>query len=121
MAKILVADDSTVMRRSLMLILTKGGHTVVGQAVNGDQACILYNQLKPDLVTMDITMPGMDGIEALSKILKSDPSAKVIMISALDQKKMILEAIEHGAKHYLVKPFKDDKVLSTVKEVLQKK
>lgn len=121
MARILVADDSTVMRRSLMLILTKGGHTVVGQAVNGDQACILYNQLKPDLVTMDVSMPGTDGIKALKKILQSDPSAKVIMISALDQKKMILEAVESGAKHYLVKPFKDYKVLATINEVLQKK
>lgn len=120
MAKILIADDSTVMRRSLNLILSKGGHIVVGQATNGEQACTLYNQLKPDLVTMDITMPGMDGIEALQKILKSDPAAKVIMISALDQKRMILEALESGAKHYLVKPFKDDKVLATVKEVLAK-
>ena len=120
MANILIADDSTVMRRSLNLILTKGGHKVVGQAVNGDQAYALYSQLKPDLVTMDITMPGMDGIEAMQKILKSFPQAKIIIISALDQKKMILEAIESGAMHYLIKPFKDDKVLATVKEVLNK-
>lgn len=118
MAKILIADDSTVMRRSLSLILTKGRHSVVGQATDGDQAYTLYCQLKPDLVTMDITMPGMDGIEALQKILKYDPAANIIMISALDQKKMILEALECGAKHYLVKPFKDDKVLATIKEVL---
>ena len=121
MANILIADDSTVMRRSLNLILTKGGHIVVGQATNGEQAYNLYCQLKPDLVTMDITMPGMDGIEALQKILKNDPAANIIMISALDQKRMILEALECGAKHYLVKPFKDDKVLATVKEVLHKK
>lgn len=120
MARILIADDSTVMRRSLSLILTKGGHTIVGQAINGDQAFSLYSQYKPDLVTMDITMPGMDGIESLQKILKNYPQAKIIMISALDQKKMILEAIECGAKHYLVKPFKDDKVLATVNEVLSK-
>lgn len=120
MANILIADDSTVMRRSLNLILTKGGHTVVGQATNGEQAYTLYSQLRPDLVTMDITMPGMDGIEAMKKILGSYPQANIIMISALDQKMMILEAIECGAKHYLIKPFKDDKVLATVKEVLSR-
>ncbi len=121
MAKILIADDSTVMRRSLNMILTKGGHTVIGQASNGEQAYTLYSQLKPDLVTMDITMPVMDGIEALQKILAINPAAKVIMVSALDQKKMILEALECGAKHYIVKPLRDDKVLSIVKEVLLKK
>ncbi len=120
MANILIADDSTVMRRGLNLILTKGGHTVVGEATNGEQAFTLYCQLKPDLVTMDITMPVMDGIEVLQKILKTYPAAKIIMISALDQKKMILEALECGASHYIIKPFKDDKVLATVKEVLLK-
>lgn len=121
MANILIVDDSTVMRRSLSLILSKGGHKIVGQAINGDQAYSLYCQLRPDLVTMDITMPGMDGIESLQKILKVDPAANVIMISALDQKRMVLEALETGAKHYLVKPFTDEKVLATVKEVLSKK
>ena len=101
-----------------MLILTKGGHKVVGQATTGEQACRLYNQLKPDLVTMDITMPGIDGVEALTIILKNDPAAKIIMISALDQKRMILAALENGAKHYLVKPFKDEKVLATIDAVL---
>lgn len=119
MANILIADDSTILRRGLTLILTKGGHTVVGQATNGNQACMLYNQLKPDLVTMDITMPGMDGLEALCNIIEADPSAKVIMISALDQKRMVLEALESGAKHYIVKPFKDEKVLATVNAVLK--
>ncbi|MEN6460547.1 MAG: response regulator [Syntrophomonas sp.] len=118
MANILIADDSTILRRGLALILTKGGHTVVGQATNGKQACLLFEQLKPDLVTMDITMPVMDGVEALSSILKSHPAAKIIMISALDQKKMVLEALENGAKHYLVKPYKDEKVLATINAVL---
>lgn len=120
MANILIVDDSTVMRRGLDLILTRVGHKIVGQATNGDQAYKLYCQLRPDLVTMDITMPGMDGIEALQKILKTDPAAKIIMISALDQKRMVLEAIEAGAKHYLVKPFTPEKVLATVREVLEK-
>lgn len=120
MANILIADDSTVMRRSLNLILTKGGHKIVGQATNGEQAYTLFSQFQPDLVTMDITMPGMDGIEAMQKILKNYPTARIIMISALDQKRMILEAIECGAMHYLIKPFKDDKVLATVNEVLSR-
>lgn len=121
MAKILVVDDSTVMRRALSLILTKAGHTVVGQATNGEQAFILYSRLKPDLVTMDITMPTLDGIDAIKKILKSFPDAKIVVISSLDQKKTILEAVEQGAKHYIVKPFKDAKVLTIVNEVLQEK
>ncbi|MDD3852976.1 MAG: response regulator [Syntrophomonadaceae bacterium] len=119
MANILIADDSTVMRRSLRLILTKGGHTVAGQATDGASACLMYNQLKPDLVTMDITMPGINGIEAMLKILESDPSAKIIMITAIDQKRMIFEAIKSGARHYIIKPFEDDKVLSTINEVLR--
>lgn len=119
MARILIADDSTVMRRSLRLILSKAGHTVVGQATDGISVCQMYNQLKPDLVTMDITMPGMNGIEAMLKILESDPHAKIIMITAIDQKRMILDAIESGARHYIIKPFKEDKVLYTVNEVLK--
>ncbi|MGE5453827.1 MAG: response regulator [Methylocystaceae bacterium] len=121
MANILVVDDSTVMRRSLSLILTKAGHTVVGQATNGEQAFLLYSRIKPDLVTMDITMPTMDGIDAMKSILKNFPDAKIVVISSLDQKKTILEAVELGAKHYIVKPFKDAKVLTIINEVLQEK
>ena len=99
--------------------LEKAGHTVVGQATDGISVCQMYNQLKPDLVTMDITMPGMNGIEAMLKILESDPHAKIIMITAIDQKRMILDAIESGARHYIIKPFKEDKVLYTVNEVLK--
>ncbi|MGE5449994.1 MAG: response regulator [Methanomassiliicoccales archaeon] len=121
MANILVVDDSTVMRRGLSLILTKAGHTVVGQATNGEQAFLLYSRIKPDLVTMDITMPTMDGIDAMKSILKNFPDAKIVVISSLDQKKTILEAVELGAKHYIVKPFKDAKVLTIINEVLQEK
>jgi len=120
LANILIVDDSTVMRRGLDLILTKAGHKIVGQAASGEQAFTLFCQLRPDLVTMDITMPGIDGIETLQKILKIDPAAKVIMISALDQKRMVLEALEAGARHYLVKPFTPEKVMATVREVLEK-
>ncbi|HEX3010900.1 MAG TPA: response regulator [Syntrophomonadaceae bacterium] len=120
MANILIADDSTITRRGLSLILTEAGHTIAGQATTGKQAYLLYQQLKPDLVTMDITMPGMDGVEALRTILKMDPSAKIIMISALDQRKMVLEALENGASHYIIKPFKEEKVLEIIDAVLNK-
>ncbi len=119
MARILITDDSVVMRKNLKSILTTGGHSVIGEAANGQQACAEYEKLKPDLVTMDITMPVMDGIEAVKKLIKDFPDAKIIMISALDQKRMVFEALENGAKHYIVKPITAEKVLHIIQEVLQ--
>ena len=119
MARILVVDDSSIMRRNLSTILSSAGHLVVGEAFNGELAFHEYVRLKPDLVTMDITMPVMDGIGAVKKIIDSYPDAKIIMISALDQKYMVLNAIQCGAKHYIIKPFTSEKVTAVIDEVVR--
>ena len=90
MARILIVDDSTVMRKNLYTIFTENGHEVVGEAIDGKQAIVLYSELKPDLVTMDITMPKMSGVEAVNFIVNKDQNAKIIMVSALNQKQMVL-------------------------------
>lgn len=118
MAKILIVDDSSIMRRNLSTILTEAGHTIAGEAANGESAYKEYERLQPDLVTMDITMPILDGIGAVKKILKYYPNANIIMISALDQKQMVLAAVQNGAKHYIIKPFSAEKVAAVVNEVL---
>jgi len=118
LARVLVVDDSSIMRRNLSAILTKAGHTIVAEAVNGELGVKEYEKHKPDLVTMDITMPVMDGIGAVKKIISYDPDALIIMISALDQKFMVLTAIQNGARHYIIKPFSSDKVIAVVDEVL---
>lgn len=118
MATILIADDSSIARRNLATILTNAGHTIVAEALNGEIAFKEYERYLPDLVTMDITMPILDGISAVKKIIKYYPEANIIMVSALDQKGMILSAIQCGAKHYIIKPFTGDKVLKVVNEVL---
>ncbi len=119
MARILVVDDSSIMRRNLSSILIRAGHTIAAEAINGEHAFKEYEKTKPDLVTMDITMPILDGMGAVKKIIQYDPDARIIMISALDQKFMVLTAIQKGAKHYIIKPFSPDKVLSVVNEVLR--
>jgi len=118
MSTILVVDDSAIMRRNLVTILSQTGHTVVAQAINGGQAHLLYRTHLPDLITMDITMPGSSGIEAVKLIIKDYPDAKIIMVSALGQKNMVFEAIELGAKHYLIKPVTPETVISVVNKVL---
>lgn len=118
MARILVVDDSIVMRKNLQTILTEAGHEVVGQAINGKQAVIAYSELKPDLVTMDISMPIMSGVDAVNHIINKDPNAKIIMISALNQKQMVFEALNNGAKHYIIKPIEANMLLRVVTEVL---
>lgn len=119
MARVLIADDSIIMRKNLKSILTEAGHTVVAEASNGIQAYSEYEKFTPDLVTMDITMPILDGLQAVKKIIRSFPDAKIIMISAFDQKNMVFQALETGAKHYIMKPITPEKVLSVVNEVLQ--
>ena len=119
MARILIVDDSTVMRKNLYSIFTSNGHEVVGEAADGRQAILLYSKLKPDLVTMDITMPKMTGVEVVKHIIDEDSSAKIIMISALNQKQMVFQALKNGAKHYIIKPIEASQLLGVVNEVLE--
>ena len=119
MAKnILICDDAAFMRMMIKDILTKNGYNVAGEAENGAKAEEKYNELKPDLVLMDITMPEMDGIQALKNIKASDAGAQVIMCSAMGQQAMVIEAIQAGAKDFIVKPFQADRVLEAVKKVV---
>lgn len=118
MAKILIVDDSMIMRRNLKAILAEAGHSVIAEASNGKEAVMEYENHMPDLVTMDITMPVMNGIEAVKQIMSKFPEAKIIMISALDQRNMVFEALENGASHYIVKPITPDNVLSVIGAVL---
>ena len=119
MARILIVDDSTVMRKNLYTIFNENGHEVVGEAIDGKQAVLLYSELKPDLVTMDITMPKMSGVEAVDAIVKKNKDAKIIMISAFNQKQMVFEALKNGAKHYIIKPIDPTKLMGIVNEVLE--
>jgi len=119
MAKnILICDDAAFMRMMIKDILTKNGYGIAGEAENGVVAIDKYNETKPDLVLMDITMPEMDGIQALKKIRENDPGALVIMCSAMGQQAMVIEAIQSGAKDFIVKPFQADRVLEAVKKVV---
>ncbi len=114
MKKIMVVDDAAFMRGSLRMMLERNGFEVIGEAENGVAAVQKYLEIKPDIVTMDITMPEMDGITALTQIKEMDPSAKIIMISALGQEAYVREAIIKGAKGFLVKPFKEEAVVKAI-------
>lgn len=116
--KVLIVDDAAFMRMMLKDILTKNGYEVVGEAENGAKAVEKYKEVTPDLVTMDITMPEMDGISALKNIRSIDSNAKVVMCSAMGQQAMVIEAIQAGAKDFIVKPFQADRVLEAVKKVI---
>ncbi|MRX70701.1 response regulator [Bacillus lacus] len=118
MARILIVDDAKFMRMTLTNILTAAGYEVVGEAENGNEAVHLFNTLLPDLVTMDITMPEKNGLEALREIKKVHSTAKIIMCSALGQQKVVVEAIEAGAKDFIMKPFEEDRVIEAVQRVL---
>lgn len=118
MGKILVVDDAAFMRLMLKDILEKNGHTVVGEAENGSVAIEKYKELKPDLVTMDITMPIMEGIEAVKHIKSSDPSAKILMCSAMGQQGMVIQAIQAGALDFIIKPFQADRIITSINKVL---
>lgn len=119
MAKnILICDDAAFMRMMIKDILTKNGYNIAGEAENGLKAVEKYREVKPDLVMMDITMPEMDGIQALKKIKAEDPSATVIMCSAMGQQAMVIESIQSGAKDFIVKPFDKDRVLEAVKKAV---
>ncbi len=115
---VLVCDDALFMRTMVKDILTQAGFSVVGEAENGQQAVEQYGRLKPDLVTMDIIMPEMGGIEAVKKIMETDPAARILMCSAMGQQALVLEAIQAGAKDFVVKPFQPSRVLEAVQRVL---
>lgn len=116
--KILIVDDAAFMRMMIKDILSKNGYEVVGEAQDGSQAVEKYKELNPDLVTMDITMPGMDGISALKEIKQHNSEAKVIMCSAMGQQAMVIDAIQAGAKDFIVKPFQADRVIEAIQKVL---
>jgi two-component system chemotaxis response regulator CheY len=118
MSKILIADDAAFMRMMLKDILTKGGYVVAGEAVNGQEAIDKFQELKPDLVTMDITMPQKNGIAALEEIIEINPSAKVVMCSAMGQQAMVIKSIQSGAKDFIVKPFRPERVIDAIKKLL---
>lgn len=115
MAKVLVADDAAFMRMRLSNLLRQAGHEVL-EANNGFQALEVYEDQKPDLVFMDITMPEMDGIEALKRLRALDPEARVVMCTALGQQSMVIEAVKSGAKDFIVKPFQPERVLQAVEK-----
>ena len=119
MAKqILIVDDAQFMRTMLSKLIEENGYEVADQAVNGKEAVEKYKELGPDLVTMDITMPKMDGIEATKEILDHDPDAKIVMCSAMGQKPMVIESLQAGAKDFIVKPIKPEKVKEALSNVL---
>ena len=118
MAKILLVDDAAFMRKVVKDGLSKAGYTDLHEAVDGADAVEKYNALKPDLVLMDITMPNMDGLEALKAIRAKDSGANVVMCSAMGQESMVMDAVRSGAKDFIVKPFKPDRVLKTVSTIL---
>ncbi|MFC0214068.1 response regulator [Paenibacillus chartarius] len=119
MAKILVVDDAAFMRSMLRLILTEAGHEVE-EAANGQEACTKYLSTKPDLVTLDITMPVMDGIETVKRLKEIDSSARIIMCSAMGQQGMVAQAVKNGAIDFIVKPFQRDRVLNAVMNALNR-
>ncbi|MCM3665619.1 response regulator [Mesobacillus subterraneus] len=116
--RILVVDDAAFMRMMIKDILTKNGFEVVAEAADGQQAVERFKELQPDLVTMDITMPEMDGITSLKEIKKINPNAKVIMCSAMGQQAMVIDAIQAGAKDFIVKPFQADRVIEAISKAL---
>lgn len=120
MPKVLIVDDAAFMRLAIRRLLEPNGFEVVGEAENGEVAVKKYFECNPDIVTMDITMPDMTGIEALKAIRQRDAEAKIVMISAMGQEALVKESIIHGAKTFIVKPFKDEHVIQTLKQVIGK-
>jgi len=117
-ARILIVDDAAFMRMMIKDILTKNGYEIAGEAENGAVAVEKYQELSPDLTTMDITMPVKDGITAVKEIVKFDSQANIIMCSAMGQQAMVVDAIQAGAKDFIVKPFQPDRVLEAVRKAL---
>lgn len=120
MAKIMIVDDSQMVRKALRIFLEAGNHEIVFEAKTGVEAVREYKRVKPDIVTMDLEMPEMNGIDATKKIKLMDPDAKIIIMSALNQKEMVMDSLSAGAKNYILKPITKDKTLTIVDEVLRK-
>lgn len=119
MATVLMVDDSAVSRKVLRNILEKGGYEVIGEAVNGEEGYLKYKELKPDIVTMDITMPVMDGIESLSLIKRENEDTKVVMITASGQREKMVEALKRGAEEFILKPFEEEEILKTLSYIME--
>jgi two-component system chemotaxis response regulator CheY len=117
MAKVMIVDDAAFMRIQIKNMLGKNGYEVAGEAENGLMAVERYKELQPDVVTMDITMPEMSGLDALREIIKTDPNAKVVMVSAMGQEAMVRDAILSGAKGFIVKPFKEEGIIAAIKKL----
>ena len=117
-ARVLIADDASFMRQMIREIIEPEGHEVVGEATNGIEAVELYGELQPDLVTMDIVMPKRSGIDAVKQILAADANACVVMCSALGQETLVMEALQAGAKDFIVKPFKPERVIEAITKVI---
>lgn len=120
MSTILIVDDAAIMRMSLKKIIENGGHEAAGEAANGSEALEKYKMLKPDLVTMDISMPEVDGYEGLRSIREYDPEAKVIMVTSIQQKASVIKTLQDGAKGFVVKPFKEEQVIRAINKALRK-
>lgn len=118
MARVLIVDDAAFMRKMVGDAVAKGGHEVVGEAANGQEAIERFQELSPEVMTLDITMPEKDGLQALREIIAMDPGAKVVMCSALGQESKVLESIKIGAKDFVVKPFQPDRVLGAIEKAL---
>src|SRR6201990_3674139 len=118
MAPVLCVDDAALMRKMVTDALSRGGHEIVGEAANGSEAVQRFQELRPDVMTLDITMPEKDGLTALREIIAIDPSAKVVMCSALAQESKVLEAVKAGAKDFIAKPFQAQRVLSAIEKVV---
>ncbi|MBM3270239.1 MAG: response regulator [Candidatus Sericytochromatia bacterium] len=118
MPRVLIVDDATVMRTVLRTILTKNGYEIAGEAADGDDAIRVYGEVKPDVVTMDIIMPKMTGIQALQAILATDPTARIIMCTADNSREMVINSLKAGAKDYVIKPFSVERLLEAIKKAV---
>jgi two-component system chemotaxis response regulator CheY len=118
MARILIVDDSRTSRKILRAILEEHGHEIIAEAVNGEDGLAKYIEVRPELTTMDITMPVMDGLEALQKIREQDRSAKIIMVTAAGQKSKMVDAIKYGAVEFLAKPYEAEQIVEIINKVL---